>query len=179
MKVSPKCLSLFEEIGTKVIKNMQKFSVLFVCLGNICRSPLGEVIFKDLVKQDGLEDRFLVESCGTGGWHVGQGAHEGSVEIAARHGISLDEHVARKLCADDFKRFNLLVAMDRSNLQDIKKRKSSKDVRSVCLREYDDEADDLDVPDPYYLPRDSFKTVFDIVHRSCQNLLVEIKEEHF
>ncbi|MCB0345221.1 MAG: low molecular weight phosphotyrosine protein phosphatase [Bdellovibrionales bacterium] len=157
---------------------MTQYKILFVCLGNICRSPLADCIMKTLVAERGLSQQFYVESCGTGSWHVGEPAHEDSIAVAERHGIDLGYHRARQLAASDFKKFDLLVAMDRENLNTIKSRAKGASAKLIHLREFDSEsAGDLDVPDPYYLPKDSFKTVFDIIHRSCSALLQNLEQE--
>lgn len=158
---------------------MKEFNILFVCLGNICRSPLADCVMKQLLRERGLESRVHVESCGTGAWHVGESAHADSIAVASRHGIDLAYHRARQLAKEDFSKFDLLVAMDRENFSAIRSRARSASARLVHLREFDPESKgDLDVPDPYYLPRDSFKTVFDIIRRSCRTLLEEIEAKH-
>ncbi len=157
---------------------MKDYKILFVCLGNICRSPLADCVMKDLVNACGLQERIYVESCGTGSWHVGEPAHRDSIAVAERHGLSLDYHRARQLAGADYQKFDLLVAMDRENYKTIRSRAGGKTTKVVHLRDYDSQnRGDLDVPDPYYLPKDSFKTVYDIIHRSCTALLEEIERE--
>jgi protein-tyrosine phosphatase len=100
---------------------VSKISVLFVCLGNICRSPLGQGIFEHKVAQRGLADKFIIDSCGTGSWHVGNEPHVGSIEVAKKYGISIENQRARDLQLPDFEKFGWILAMDSSNLKDIKK----------------------------------------------------------
>src|SRR5688572_17053719 len=128
----------------------QRYSVLFVCLGNICRSPLAEGIFRKLAEDRGLGARFLIDSCGTGSWHAGSPPHPESVKIAHKNGIDITGQRARQVQARDFKNFNLLVAMDRENRDFLEANCSNSMCRIVCLREFDPPAKDLDVPDPYH-----------------------------
>ncbi len=150
---------------------MEPTSILFVCLGNICRSPLAEGVFRALVKERGVGESFSVDSCGTGSWHVGKPPHEGSREIAKENGVSLQGIRARQITLKDLKTFDVVVTMDRSNLDDVKNFKVPHD-RLFCLREYDEKQDSLDVPDPYYTG--DFQSVYDIIDRSCRALLDEL-----
>ncbi len=150
---------------------MASTSVLFVCLGNICRSPLAEGVFRALVVERGEEANFKIDSCGTGSWHVGNPPHAGSREIAKKHGVSLAGIRARQIKIGDLKKFDIVVTMDRSNLDDVRNFKVPHD-RLFCLREYDSESDDLDVPDPYYTG--DFEGVYQIIERSCQALLNDL-----
>ncbi len=152
-------------------------SVLFVCLGNICRSPLAEGVLRHLGEEDGLDLR--VDSAGTGAWHVGEPPDPRSVEVAARNGITLEGR-ARRLEPDDLDDFDYVIAMDRSNLAHIEALRGRRGGRASIhlLREFDPEAGDGDreVPDPYYGGPRGFDTVFDMVHRSCVALLRRIDE---
>lgn len=147
--------------------------VLFVCLGNICRSPLAEGIFLDKIEQRGVRDRFLVDSCGTGSWHTGERADPRAMEVAARHGIELPS-VARQVDPrSDFERFDLLLAMDRSNYGKLIKLGASEE-RVRMMREFDPDARNvrsLDVPDPYYGEGDGFKRVYDMLDAACDGLV--------
>ena len=164
---------------------MKECAVLFVCLGNICRSPLAEGIFRDLVIKAGLEDKFRIDSCGTGPWHVGEPPHIESINVANKHGVSLDGQIARQVKEEDFSDFDYIVAMDRSNLRDLKnlyskvKRSSLKNTPEMfCLRKYDSfKGSDLDVPDPYYGGPDGFELVFEIIYRCCDNFLKSLPNE--
>ncbi len=156
---------------------MRKCSVLFVCLGNICRSPVAAGVFKNLVKERGLEEHFVIDSCGTGAWHEGQGAHPETVRIARKRGVILTDHSARQVRKEDFSEFNIIVAMDRSNLRDLERFSESAAVRLFCLREFDPADTEPDVPDPFSGGRDGFELVHDIISRSCENLLNELVSE--
>ncbi len=154
----------------------RKFSILFVCLGNICRSPIAEGVFRHLVSGRGLEDKFEVDSCGTGHWHEGQPPHQDSRKVAKKNGISLEGQIARQVTDEDFEQFDLLVAMDTSNLNDLKRMRGESKASIICLREYDHEEKDLDVPDPYYGGPKGFDNVFNIINRCCVQLLDELEE---
>ena len=147
--------------------------VLFVCLGNICRSPLAEGVFRHLVQKSGLEADFEIDSCGTGSWHVGSPPHDESIRVAARHGIAIDQQRARQVRKQDLGSYDVIVAMDRSNRRDLQKLDPQCTV--VLMRDYDSDADSLDVPDPYYGGADGFQLVYDILHRSATQLLEELR----
>lgn len=152
-------------------------SVLFVCLGNICRSPLAEGVFRHLVQEHEVEDQFEIDSAGTGAWHAGEPADRRSASVAAQHGIHL-EGTARKVVPSDFRRFDLIVAMDQDNLRDLERmadRAGGHDGLHL-LREFDPEGRGGDVPDPYYGGPGGFDTVYAMVHRSCETLLDDLLE---
>jgi protein-tyrosine phosphatase len=154
-------------------------SVLFVCLGNICRSPLAEGVFRGLVREAGLEDRFEVDSAGTSGYHDGECADPRTVDVARRRGIAL-ESVSRRINVRDLHRFHYILAMDDDNLAELNRLADQADVDAPVrlLREYDPEAvGDLDVPDPYFGGARGFERVQDIVERSCIGLLQAIRDE--
>ena len=149
--------------------------ILFVCLGNICRSPLAKVIMRDRARLRGVGGLISVDSCGTGAWHVGKGADPRSIQIAAVNGLSL-EHTARQLDpACDFARFDWLIAMDRDNREALLHR-GAPAAKVRLARSFDPglagEADwKLDVPDPYYGGDDGFRVVFDMLVRACDGML--------
>ncbi len=153
--------------------------VLFVCLGNICRSPTGEGVMRRLIDDQGLQDRIEVDSAGTGDWHVGYPPDPRSTEAAAARGFTL-EGAARQVTPADFERFDLLVAMDRSNQRDLEALAPGAAARAKVrlLREYDPAAvaaGDLEVPDPYYGEGDGFGQVVDMVERACRGLLADLR----
>jgi protein-tyrosine phosphatase len=151
--------------------------VLFVCLGNICRSPLAEGVFRHLVAERGLEDRIEIDSAGTGGWHVGEGPDPRSLEVAARNGVSLDGQAARRIEATDLGDFQWIVAMDADNERDLRRlAQEDPDVRIHRLRDFDPEGVG-DVPDPYYGGPQGFDTVYAMVERSCRALLDRVEAE--
>lgn len=156
--------------------------MLFVCLGNICRSPLAEGVFVQLLEEEGLDDRVEVDSAGTGAYHVGESPDPRSVEVARRNGVALRGQ-ARQAVADDLEQFDYVVAMDRSNLRNLRSLVpgGGATARLHLLREFDPKADgeaDRDVPDPYYGGADGFDKVYEMVDRSCRALLEKIRSEH-
>ena len=154
--------------------------VLFVCLGNICRSPLAEGIFKHLVEKAGLSDKISVDSAGTSGWHIGEPPDPRSIDVALENGILLDSY-GRKAVSNDFAEFDYILAMDRNNFHDMKVLSGSSKpgaAKLLLMRDFDDNGRGLDVPDPYYGGEDGFTFVFELLNRSCRNLLEEIKKTH-
>ncbi len=152
-------------------------SVLFVCLGNICRSPLAEGIFTSLVVEAGLEDRFEIESAGTGAWHVGERPDARAEMVANQHGVDLVSE-ARQITEEDLHRFDYVIAMDRENLRNIQRMAdaSDADAQIHLLREFDPEGDaGAEVPDPYYGGASGFENVYEMVHRSCRALLDRLR----
>jgi protein-tyrosine phosphatase len=152
-------------------------SVLFVCMGNICRSPLAEGVFRDLVEREGLQADFRMDSAGTGAWHAGEPPDHRSVEVAAAHGVELTGH-ARQLRASDFEEFDVILAMDRDNLRNLQYlAPEGAHARIHLLREWDSAGDGDEVPDPYYGGPQGFETVYQMVHRSCSALLAELRPD--
>lgn len=150
--------------------------VLFVCLGNICRSPTAEAVFSRLVRDAGLDGCFEVDSAGTGGWHVGELAHPETRRAAARRGIEIT-HRARQVRREDFDRFDWIVAMDRQNARDLARLARSDEQRAKIrlFREFDAGAgrDERDVPDPYH--DGCFEEVLDICERASRGLLEQLR----
>jgi protein-tyrosine phosphatase len=149
--------------------------ILFVCMGNICRSPTAEAVMRGLVREAGLEAEIEVESAGIGDWHVGHAPDARATEAAARRGVTLAGR-ARQVRTDDFARFDVLLAMDRDNLAELRALApdAAAEAKVHMLREFDPEsagAPDLDVPDPYYGGAQGFETVLDQVEAACRGLL--------
>jgi low molecular weight protein-tyrosine phosphatase len=145
--------------------------VVFVCLGNICRSPLAEGIFRDKVKQRGLEKEFEIDSCGTAAYHIGQQPDQRSVENARLNGIELN-HKARQFSFEDFGEFDYIIVMDKSNLRNIQSLEQDRTgYELVLMRNFDVQGINQDVPDPYYGGDNGFQEVFEILDRSTASLL--------
>jgi len=154
-------------------------AILFVCLGNICRSPLAEGVFRHLVLERGLAGRFQIDSAGTSSYHEGEPPDARSTAVARTRGIVLTGR-ARQLVPADFERFDYVITMDSEIQESVERmRKKSHDGAVVkLLREYDPEArGDYDVPDPYYGGPRGFEQVHDMVERSCAHLLDTIVSE--
>ena len=153
--------------------------VLFVCLGNICRSPLAEAVFRHLVEERGWTERFDIDSAGTSGWHRGAPPDARSAETARRRGIEV-AGASRKVVAADLRRFHYVIAMDEENLDALRELQASVGgtARVRRLREFEPRAASLDVPDPYYGGPRGFEDVHDIVERGCEGLLAHIAAEH-
>src|SRR3954454_24030822 len=145
--------------------------ILFVCLGNICRSPTAEGVMRSLVREAGLEDAVEIDSAGTGSWHVGSPPDERSTAAASARGITL-EGAARQVTARDFEDFDLLIAMDAANRRELL-RLAPDDAGRAKVRML--RAGDLDVPDPYYGGEDGFERVLDVVEEGCRRLLDEVR----
>ena len=152
--------------------------VLFVCMGNICRSPTAEGVFRRLVRDEGLDDEIEIDSAGTGGWHVGEPPDARATEAARRRGIDLDG-AARQFSADDFDRYDLILAMDEENRRDLLALAPDEDAREKVrlFREFDPASDggDLDVPDPYFGGEQGFEHVLDLTEAAARGLLDDLR----
>jgi protein-tyrosine phosphatase len=153
--------------------------ILFVCMGNICRSPTAEGVMRGLLRAEGLERVVAIDSAGTGGWHAGDPPDSRAV-AAARSRDTVVDGVARQVTDEDFERYDLLLAMDRENERDLLARAPDAQARAKVrlLREFDAAsvaAGDLDVPDPYYGGPHGFDRVLDLVEAACRGLLDEVR----
>lgn len=144
--------------------------VLFVCLGNICRSPTAEGVARHLIAQRGWQGRVEVDSAGTGGWHIGDPPDPRATTAAARRGINLTG-AARQLTVEDFTDFDLLLAMDQQNLRDLQAMAPAGTEHKVRLLA------EGDVPDPYFGGSEGFDRVLNIVDVACQQLLDELESQ--
>lgn len=155
-------------------------NVLFVCLGNICRSPMAEGSFKKLIHDKGLSHLIACDSAGTSSYHIGEPPDERMRQTAKKHGVKLD-HAARQLSKEDFTDFDYIIAMDSKNFHNI--RLLSHTITTplhsqiLMMRQFDPGHITEDVPDPYFGGLDGFEEVYDIVTRSSQNLLNHILKE--
>lgn len=152
--------------------------VLFVCLGNICRSPTAHGIFEKMVISAGLQDKIGVDSCGTGSWHVGQPPDERTLKTARERGYDISHLRARKLAAEDFDRFDYILSMDTRNLADvIKKAPADYKGQIKLLLDFSKERNVLEVPDPYYGGDEGFDRIFNMIESACECLLDELKKK--
>ncbi|MBP7688261.1 MAG: low molecular weight phosphotyrosine protein phosphatase [Thermoflexales bacterium] len=149
--------------------------VLFVCLGNICRSPMAEAVFRELVEKNNLRARFEIQSAGTGGWHAGERAHRGTREVLSRHGIDPNGLIAKQVSQDMLDQADYVVAMDSENLSDLRSWQIEQGKLSRLL-DYATDINVRDVPDPYYDGR--FELVYELARLGSQGLLKHIREQH-
>lgn len=159
---------------------MIPIKVLFVCLGNICRSPMAEGLFADLVSKSDLNNSFEIDSAGTSGHHQGELADRRMRETALQHGIRLITR-ARQFKKTDFQDFDYIAAMDRSVLRDIeslRRTASTGKAKVFLMRDYDPNGESHDVPDPYYGGSEGFEEVFQILERSSRNFLDSLRANH-
>lgn len=146
--------------------------VLFVCLGNICRSPMAEAVFRHIVEQEGLAAQISVDSAGIGDWHAGEPPHKGTQNVLSTKGIGYDTLVARQILKDDFSAYDYIVCMDEENLAALK-RMAPADKKIFRLLDFAPQAAERNVEDPYYTGR--FEYVYDLVEAGCRGLLEQIK----
>jgi protein-tyrosine phosphatase len=152
------------------------YKLVFVCLGNICRSPTAEGLFIHHVKAAQLEQYFYIDSGGTAAYHVGEPANSKSQFTANQHGVHLPSK-ARRFEYADFEEFDLILPMDASNYRNLKEldRNNRFDERIVMMRDFDPQPEDGNVPDPYYGGMQGFENVYQILDRSTKALLDELK----
>lgn len=174
--VAVRC-SLFHPRGARLIERGGEVKILFVCMGNICRSPAAEGIFRSLVEDAGLEEVIEIDSAGTHGYHVGEAPDSRMQRAAALRGYDLSSLRARKVAAADMAYFDLILAMDRTNLDAL---------HHLCPREYQDRLKlfmqyaqhvaDQEVPDPYYGLGHGFSQVLDMLEDAAQGLLAVVMQ---
>ena len=153
--------------------------VLFVCLGNICRSPTAQGVFEALLQREGLAGRVQVDSAGTQAYHVGKPPDARAQQAALRRGVDLSGQRARRVRPEDFLEYDYILAMDRSNYEDL---------RSECHPEYEERirlflefsgtSGPQDVPDPYYGGAQGFEQVLDLIEAAAEGLLADIRSRH-
>ncbi len=154
-------------------------AVLFVCTGNICRSPTAEGAFRALLEANGLAGSVAVDSAGTGNWHVGEPPDERASEAALRRGIDISDQRARQVRVEDFERFDFVLALDEGHYRQLER--LCPDGQRHRLRLFLDFAPALgtrDVPDPYYGGPDGFEIVLDMIEAASAGLLAEIRANH-
>ena len=160
--------------------NSAEVKVLFVCLGNICRSPAAHGVFRQMVRKEGLENKIHIDSAGTGGWHEGEAPDRRMIFHAKNRGYDLSDLEARQIRApDDLQAYDYILTMDNTNLQNVMKldvqkqhHHKIKPLVSFCrIHEV------KEVPDPYYKEEDGFEQVLDLIEDACAELLSHIKKD--
>lgn len=153
--------------------------VLFVCMGNICRSPTAHGVFEALVRDKGLDELITVDSAGTHAYHVGEPPDRRSQEVALRRGLDLDYQRARKVVREDMEAFDYILAMDEANLEDLQQICPQTHREKLALfMSYAPHYGQLEVPDPYYGGEQGFDRVFDMVEEASKGLLEVIRRHH-
>ena len=156
------------------MESENKTQILFVCMGNICRSPLAECVFVAETQLRGLADRFEVDSAGTGGWHEGQDPDKRMRKAAQSQGIDV-RGSARQVCKEDFSRFKHIVCMDQENREALLAMGAPREKISLLL-EYDGSVAEREVPDPYYGGKEGFDQCFSLLENACERIANILKK---
>ncbi|MBT3358291.1 MAG: low molecular weight phosphotyrosine protein phosphatase [Rhodospirillales bacterium] len=161
-------------LGRKIL-----VKVVFVCLGNICRSPTAEGVFRALVKSEGLDGKIACDSAGTGAWHVGEAPDKRMSATARKRGVDLSDLRARQAVSADFERFDYVIAMDQDNKANLSKI-CPPGMESKLFRflEFTPQSGRREVPDPYYGGPDGFELVVDLIEEASRGLLADIRENY-
>lgn len=173
----PPAFSFFLTFGPRCPKIFLVVHVLFVCMGNICRSPIAQGVFENVLRREGLEDEVFVDSAGTGSWHVGEPPDERAQGSASLRGLDLSSQRARRISPEDCENFDYILTMDEDNYHMV----SSLCRGSAVVRPFLDFATDSperEVPDPYYGGPDGFEHVLDLVEEASEGLLEDIRKRH-
>jgi len=162
------------------MNNKDKISVLFICMGNICRSPTAEAVFRHYVERAGLSEKIMIDSAGTHDYHIGSPPDLRTQHAARQRGFDLSGLRGRQVEAGDFNRFDYVLAMDRANLAILQQLAPPNSTTQARLfLEYAQQHAEREVPDPYYGGTDGFECVLDMVEDAAQGLLRKIRQQHF
>lgn len=157
----------------------EKVGILFVCMGNICRSPTAQGVFEKVVEQEGLSEVILIDSAGTHAYHVGERPDARATQAAAKRGIDLSTQRARRVAADDFTAFDYVLAMDRANYEDLLSISATEHTYKLRLfLDFAPELAEQEVPDPYYGGATGFERVLDLIEQAARGLLTDIRQQH-
>ncbi len=149
-----------------------KVRVIFVCMGNICRSPMAEAVFRQIVKEEGLQDYFEIKSAGMSEWHVGERPHPGTRRVLQLHNVEIDpQKRAAQVDPDNMDDYDYIIAMDQENVEDL----AYHHLNALRLLEFAPKGYPLNVPDPYYTDR--FEDVYQLVEAGARGLLEHIREQ--
>ena len=149
--------------------------VLFVCLGNICRSPMAEAVFRQMVTEEGLQDKIQIDSAGTAGYHIGSPPHEGTRNKLDASNIPYDTIKGRQIEEKDFQDFDYIIAMDQSNMHDLRQQLGNSKAVVAKIMDFVKDPLETDVPDPYYTG--NFDYTYELVSDACKELLTFLKEK--
>ncbi len=152
--------------------------VLFVCMGNICRSPLAQGVFEDVLRREGLENEVFVDSAGTGSWHVGEPPDERAQRSARLRGLDLSSQRARRLRPEDCERFDYILFMDEENRRLVEPLCKGDTAEVRLFLDYAPEFPQREIPDPYYGGREGFELVMDLVEAASEGLLEAIRRRY-
>lgn len=159
---------------------MTTIRVLFVCMGNICRSPTAEAVFRHYVESAGMSADIFIDSAGTHDYHIGDRPDARAQHAARQRGYDMSELRGRQVGGDDFRYFDYVLAMDTSNLAILQHiTPPDSDTRARLFLDYARHHREREVPDPYYGGADGFEHVLDMVEDAAQGLLEEIRQKHF
>lgn len=167
---------------------MEPVKVLFVCMGNICRSPTAEGVFRKLVNDAGLADRIHIDSCGTGDWHVGKSPDSRAIAASRSRGIDISKLQARQVIAEDLTAFDYVLAMDHDNLSRLQAMRphsgrttggTAGGTAPALFLGYARDVNETEVPDPYYGGEQGFEHVLDLIEAAGEGLLATIRSNHF
>lgn len=150
-------------------------NVLFVCLGNICRSPMAEAVLRHKIDEQELSHKILVDSAGTGDWHIGKEPHEGTRRILDQNMISYANMAARLVSSEDFQKFDYIVCMDKSNGENVRKVPGGEEAKLLFFMDLLPEEELREVPDPYFTG--NFEQVYDLINAGCDVLLEMVIRE--
>lgn len=157
---------------------MNEIKVLFVCLGNICRSPTAEGVFRKVVAERNLQHLFSIDSAGTSGWHINEPPDSRTVAAAATRGYDLSELKGREAIAEDFERFDYILAMDKSNLSNLEAIAPANHKAHLSLfLEFANNFKQQEVPDPYYGGAKGFELVLDLIEDACNGFLAVVLDK--
>ena len=152
--------------------------VLFVCLGNICRSPLAQGIFEKIVRDAGLGEKCTADSAGTSGWHRGEPPHHLSIMIAKQYGIDITRQRGRSIELTDNDQFDYIIPMDNANRENLIHEFNFSPDKVIKIREFDKKSKGADVPDPYGHPLNTFKDIYLLLEHCIRNFIKFLKKKH-
>ena len=152
--------------------------ILFICLGNICRSPMAEGVFRRVAEEEGLIDRFEIDSAGLGDWHIGQAPDHRAQKAARSRGVDISNQSARQVVDEDFDGFDLLLVMDGANLAELKARAPHEARAKIrCFLDFAPHVGTSDVPDPFFGGADGFDHALDLIEAAARGLLASLTGE--